>query len=86
MKGRALIDMLREARGPVSLLREEFALLADAVAIADEAATELIKEFSMDDYGWWDASQCRTEAAYLERRGLIERAEGEPHMVRFIEP
>lgn len=31
-----------------------------------------------------DAQICRA-ISYLDRRGLIERKEGEPHMVRFVE-
>lgn len=101
MKGRALIDTLRETRGPVSLLREEFSLLADAVEIADEAEMSLIEcgcqQVEVDGRTWYDtryyADAMLAEdqefvaraLSYLDRRGLIERKEGEAHLVKFME-
>ena len=94
MKGRALIDTLRETRGPVSLLREEFALLADAVEEADDSTRTTVESCCPRADDWWDTSAAypgdtqqivEWSLSYLDRRGLIERKEGEPHLVRFVE-
>lgn len=95
MKGRAFIDRLRKEWPSSDILsREARALLADAVEIADEAARELIESESIDCGDWWDTHSegfseddgaAQRAISYLDRRGLIERKEGEPHLVRFRE-
>jgi hypothetical protein len=97
MKGRAFIDRLRKewASGD-SISREARILLADAVEIADEACRELIRSEFMQAAGYYvcniayeypegNDDELRHALAYLGRRGLIVRKEGEPHMVRFVE-
>ena len=82
------------------LCRHEALLLADAAEIADEAAADLIERESLRAGDWWDTryainglgdynevDECdpiNKALSYLDRRGLIERKEGEPHLVRFV--
>lgn len=65
-------------------------LVADAVEIADEAALHEIA-FHTEEVGDWRrlfVSEVdpimRRAMHYAIRRGLIERKEGEPHLVRFV--
>lgn len=100
MNGRALIDWLRDHRyetgdAPAGALRD---LLADAVELADTSCKSDIETgcvwLGQDVGRWYDTRQDLAEDQeyidraiyYLDRRGLIERKEGEPHLVRFVEP
>lgn len=95
MKGRAFIEWLRIFAGDCSRsgaprMAGEHTLLADAVEIADEAALHEIA-FHTEEVGDWRrlfVSEVdpimRRAMHYAIRRGLIERKEGEPHLVRFV--
>lgn len=97
MIGRDFIDSLRGHVLGWPLSREQQDLLADAVEEADRSYRELIKFESWPMYdGWLDVRIVGTASdlgariqamngalSYLERRGLIERKDGEPHLVRF---
>lgn len=95
MKGQAFIERLRARGEQLIPTRDEQRLLADAVDLADEASREviLLEPFNRWENGamWYDTARVMPTAkghvaralSYLDRRGLIERKEGEPHMVRF---
>lgn len=99
MKGQAFIDFLREPFDPDSRhpSDEEGILLADAVELADESCKSDIEcgcaWLGQDADRWYDTRQALAEDQdhigraihYLDRRGLIERKAGEPHLVRFVE-
>ena len=95
MKGPAFIEWLRRPWG-VIVYPPIGDFLADAVEIADDAALATVECYSFHDgrSGLWDTGTARSTLtrqrldraiSYLDRRGLIERKEGEPHMVRFVE-
>lgn len=93
MKGRAFIERLRARGEQLVATRAEQALLADAVEEADESTRTTIESYCPSSEGWWDTSAAEPSEvgeivdwslSYLDRRGLIERKEGEPHLVRFV--
>ena len=109
MKGRALVDSLRNPQG----LKSDFGcpelcdLLADAVEETDVTSRSLIESechrfpegvyfagqptsgrawwFDTDDVEPYAKPHINRALSYLDRRGLIERKAGEPHLVRFVE-
>lgn len=107
MKGRALIDYLRNPLCETAANCGYLILLADAVEIADDACRTTIEtECSRWPDGiyfagqpthlhtwWFDTAEVEPYVkphiaralSYLGRRDLIERKEGEPHLVRFVE-
>jgi len=96
MRGRAFIDRLRRMAETARLsgevaISEEYALEADAVEEADGSFRSLIESECILDGGWWETRTDDDEPtiaralSYLDRRGLIERKPGEPHLIRFVE-
>lgn len=97
MKGPAFIEGIRSFRLFASDESEAMQiahLLADAVEEADGAFRDLVESeawMPVDD--WWDTSvaddhvrqHLERAISYLERRGLLERKAGEPHMIMFVE-
>lgn len=95
MKGRALIKALRGAlHRPLTIADRE--LLADAVEEADASYRAFIESECRAVGDYYDARETAEFAdltggtldraiSYLDRRGLIERKAGEPHLVRFVE-
>lgn len=91
MKGRAFIDSLRDPLG----LKSDFGcpetcdLLADAVEIADANSRLILQRECKTRDGWMVVPPMigwlGDAAHYLDRRGLIERKSGEPHLIRFVE-
>lgn len=89
-----LADAVEEADGSFrDLLQSECVMASSDATVAGDVLTI--------SRPWWDTGRildgCGGEIAipcrgtltraisYLERRGLIERKDGEPHMVRFVE-
>lgn len=97
MRGSAFIEGIRSFRlfaANESEAMQIAHLLADAVEEADEASRALVESEAwmlVDD--WWDTSGADAHVRehleraifYLDRRGLIVRKEGAPHMIMFVE-
>ncbi|MBL0142616.1 MAG: hypothetical protein IPP91_11085 [Betaproteobacteria bacterium] len=96
---RELIAMMRNGGG-VTLSPSSCALLADLAEEGLGSLRALVdSECLWEGDGWWDTSETIDGTggtvpnddyftgciALLDRAGEIERKEGEPHMIRFVE-
>jgi hypothetical protein len=67
-------------------------MLADALDEADDSFRSQIELECREIHGWYNINTAEIGVvniskalAYLEKRGLIERKAGEPHLVRFVD-